>query len=197
VSQLDEATLVGWCSEVCNVAGRVSALIGPFLASAEAGGSFVSSWSAVARAAQPLGGLLASVARAAARGEFCVSADDEASAAARQGALAAAVDACLGALNANNPALAALRPAGWSGPAETWTRRGEISTQGAALKLKLTKTSDKKFLTASRKKADTPPALPAVMATTEQKMLRTSSGSLSKFKPKRTSGEWDENEGEK
>ncbi len=177
-------------------------LIGPFLA-VDAPSHFTGSWTAIVRAVQMLGARLTVLVRAAAAAEW-IGPLAQQDLSQMQTDLANDIDSCLSALNANNPALAQPRP-GWSNSNEAWKRRGEISTQGAALKLKLSKTSDKRFLTVSRKKIDSPSpsatsaSLPAAAALegspimSETKLLRTSSGSVAKLpKQKRTSGEWEE-----
>jgi hypothetical protein len=185
--QLDGAAFEGLCNDLRFVVGKIGVLVAPFLS--WEGAVFVASWTAIVRTVQLLAARLVVFVRAIAAADW--SGVPSSSLSSLQNDLAVHVDGCLSALNANNPALAQLRPSVWGGTTEAWKRRGEISSQGAALKLKLAKNklADKKFLTVSRKKAE-----PASVAG-DPALSRTSSGSLSKIPPvktKRTSGEWED-----
>ena len=181
-NQVSLTVIEGWTASLVDVVDKVRRLILPFFV-VDAPTAFSAASTNIVRAVQMLGGQFVKLVDCVGKSDW--NSDALSDLANRQLKIARDVDACLTALNSNNPALAGMRQgAGWSGgggdAGSGWMRRGEISTQGAALKLKLTnkkKTSENsaggggnvsaspssfasspsanKFLTASRKKVDT------------------------------------------
>ncbi len=201
-SQVTGALVESWTTSLCDVVKQVRLLIAPFF-SADSSAVYMSSSTAIVRAVQLMGADFVRLVNQAAL-------HPEEKLGDLQSSLATDIDGCLSALNSNNPSLVGVRgDAGRGG----WTRRGEISTQGAALKLKLHKkktaaTSDNKFLAGRKKQesssslesvpvASVAPATPATAPGPSSSPSVRTSGSASRLpmltKPKRPpSGEWEE-----
>ena len=116
-----------------------------------------------------------------------------------------AVDSCITALNYNNPQLAGIRQGGWatttgkeagSKSKSGWQRRGEISQQGAELKMKLTRKKTTVKGVRGGKDANSPVSgSPQAASSSSPDSLRTSGArrlSSPPPKQKRSSGEWED-----
>jgi hypothetical protein len=192
-SQVTVTLVEAWTLSLVEVVKQIRVLIAPFFA-ADASAAYMSSSTAIVRAVQWMGGEFVKFV------DFAVLHPDE-KIADLQSALATDVDACLSALNSNNPGLVGVR-GGEAG--RGWMRRGEISTQGAALKMKLTKkkaaaATDAKFLAGRKKQESSQTALDtsasSLNANESLSLRRSGSGKMPTVASKLRrppSGEWDE-----
>ena len=197
IQQVAFPTLDHWTNSLLEIIARIRALVSPFFDKENPSLAYRMSSTNIIRTLQLLCGEIVRFIDEVA----CEDWKENSKLTEAQGAISRDIDSVVTALNYNNPALASIRSGvgfntiGDIGTGGGWQRRGEISTQGAALKLKLTKKkTDKTYLT-KRKEHLGRQSEATTSAKEEEKPLETGKTSVtarSSQRAKRNSGEWED-----